>query len=289
MKRTLAGKEIVITGAAGGIGSQVARELVETQYASCILVDRNASELARLTDDLSERAKHLPRNAPPVRIISYEVDLSDPSQIRDFVRLLQTEPIAGLINNAGIAHAGPFASASLDLFQKTIDVNLMAAVHLTSQLLPQLVENRGSIVNVASGAGLVAPAGLTAYAASKFALVGFSEALRAELRGEVAVSTICPAFVATSLVQNSMSDNEQCGASQRARTEEIDRLVKRLGSKPEKVSAAIIRALREGPGIVPLSATTRLLWGANKILPNAVGYLNHRLFRKAVKDGIFEA
>jgi short-subunit dehydrogenase len=297
VKRTLAGKAIVITGAAGGIGSLVARELVETERASCILVDRNARELRRLADELSRRAvrpsrpSHASRvshDTAPTRVTSYEVDLSDPAEVRDFARVIDKEPVSGLVNNAGIVHALPFASTPLGLFRKTLDVNLMAAVQLTQLLLPSLVKQRGAIVNVASGAGLVAPAGLSAYAASKFALVGFSEALRAELRGEVSVSAICPAFVATSLVQNSMSDQDHADPEPRARTAEVDQLVKRLGIKPKRVSSAIINALKDGPGTVPVSATTRLLWMANKFLPNSVGYLNHLAFRKAVDKGLFE-
>ncbi len=283
MKRELAGRRFVLTGAAGGIGALVARQLLLEEHASCVLVDRNVEALDRLAAELQAKAG----GDADARFQTMAVDLAKPEGLDALVAGLGDEPIAGLINNAGVAYAGPFAEMPLDAIERILAVNLLAPVRLTRLLLPRLIASQGAIVNVASGAGLVGPAGLAAYAASKFALVGFSEALRGELRGVVSVTAICPAFVATSLVQNSAKAAGAAAASAEATTTRLDDFVKRVGIAPERVSAAIVSALQRGPGTVPVSAAAHVLWGIKKLLPGTVDYLNHRQFRKVVDEGLY--
>ncbi len=285
-RRSLAGKTILLTGAAGGIGSLVAERLFVRESASLLLLDMDAEGLAELAARL-ERARAATRAGPESvgepSIRTFEVDLSDAQAIAEFTESIASQPLDGLVNNAGIIHTGAFATTSLERFQMLMDVNFMAAVRLCRLLLPALTSARGSIVNVASGAGLVAPAGLLAYAASKFALVGFSEALRAELRGSVAVSTICPAFVATSIVRNSIAAEAPGAHDRREGLQRLDALVKRIGIPPHRVADAIVTALKTGSASVPMGAMTHFFWNAKKVAPNLVGYLNSLQFRKLME------
>ena len=111
---------------------------------------------------------------------------------------------AVLFNNAGVGAAGPAWMATLDDWKWVIGVNLMGVVHGIRAFVPRMIEQGREchIVNTASAAGLVAPAGSSVYCASKFAVVGFTECLFHELRAEhpqIGVSLLCPAYVDTGI------------------------------------------------------------------------------------------
>jgi len=191
----------------------------------------------------------------------HEVDLLSPSSIADLVEAVQGHGFDGLINNAGIALGGSFASMEYRQIETIFNTNLMAAIQLTHRLLPGLLEKRaGFIINIASGAGLLAPGGMAVYAASKFALVGFSESLRAELKGSgIGVSVVCPPFVRTGIVRNSQGAATGLTAEEIERLERLDRLVQQHGISPEGVAQAVVRAIRGNRARVMIGLKMRLL------------------------------
>ena len=215
-----------------------------------------------------------------IRII--RADLSAPAPIRVLCAQLADEPIDVLINNAGLVYSGAFATMDLENFDRIIDLNLRAPVHLTSGLLPRLVESRGVVAFVASGTGLMAPGITNAYATSKYGLVGFSESLRAELRGRVGVTTICPAFVKTNIMESSRSGLK---AGNGAHMNMLGDIVKRFGNRPEKVAAIIIRAIRKEKGLVPVGLMTHLSWWAKRIWPGFADYSNALLYKNMTRRG----
>jgi short-subunit dehydrogenase len=180
----------VVTGAASGIGAAVATELAR-RGADLVLIDRDADRLAAVAGPLSAE--------------THVVDLGDAAavvKVGEEIRAAH-ETIRLLVNNAGIALGGRFDQVTLAEYEEIIDVNFRAVVRLTHTLLPALRAEPGShLVNVSSLFGLVAPAGQTAYAASKFAVRGFSEALRAELIGEVGVTTVHPGGIRTRIAES---------------------------------------------------------------------------------------
>jgi short-subunit dehydrogenase len=178
----------VVTGASSGIGEATARRLVREPGARLILVARREERLDALAAELGGAA-----------VVAADVTDDDaPARIAGAV-----EEHGGrldlLVNNAGAAWPGSFREQGYAVVRRTMDLNFDAVVRLTEELLPALERAAPSaIVNVASVAGRVAGARSGAYVASKFALVGWSEALRAELEPTgVHVGLVLPGFIRT--------------------------------------------------------------------------------------------
>jgi short-subunit dehydrogenase len=185
----------VVTGAASGIGEQLAHSLAR-RGSALALVDRDAERL--------ERVAAAVRSATTRPVTTYVVDLADDAATHDLGRALAgAHPDATLlVNNAGVALGGTFEQVNEEEFDWLLAINLRAVVTLTRALLPVLRANPGShLVNVSSLFGLIAPAGQVAYATSKFAVRGFTEALRAELAGVVGVTVVHPGGIRTRIAE----------------------------------------------------------------------------------------
>lgn len=215
------GGTAVVTGAASGMGEQLARQLAD-RGSALVLVDRDADRLADVVTAI--RTAH-----PGADVDSRVADLADREQVTALAGWVLTEHpgLTLLVNNAGTALAGRFAQLTLEEFEEVVQVNFHAPVALTWFLLPTLLASPGShVVNVSSLYGLVAPAGQTAYAASKFALRGFSEALRVELapRG-VGVTTVHPGGIRTRIAQTARVAAAVPTAQAEASLRRMDRLL----------------------------------------------------------------
>ncbi len=270
-------KTVLITGAAGGIGQKLARSFLD-EGASLILVDQNEEGLLKLEKDLDGGSR--------VRV--YVMDLTDPAELGRLVEELDGMPLHILINNAGLAPGGSFEEMELDQIRKVLRVNLEAAVSITHKLLPILKANAPShVVNVASAAGLFAPGGMVAYAASKFGMVGFSEALRAELRSaRVGVSAVCPAFVDTDIVLNSFDQGDDLSPEEKQRMYRLDEMVKSGAMAPDKVVRAVIKVIKRDQAQVVLGAPYRLAIVLRFFFPGLMGRLNRRNFEKLKSKGL---
>lgn len=191
-------KTIVITGASDGIGAEMARQLAKRHGASIALV-----LAARNEEALNTVAAACQAHAAATLVV--KTDVSDPGQCRALIAAaVQTfGQIDGLINNAGMSAQALFEdvkSEDLGWYENLMRINLWGSVWCTHAALPHLKQSRGSIVAVSSLAGLVGVPGRTAYSASKFAMTGFFEALRAELKNAgVSVTTAYPGVVATQI------------------------------------------------------------------------------------------
>jgi short-subunit dehydrogenase len=195
---SFAGGTALLTGAAGGIGSNLARGLAR-RGSHLALFDINETGLAAVAGEI--RAAH-----PDLTVTTDTHDLTDDAALDAAVERFRVEhaPLTLLVNNAGVALGGRFDQISTADVDWVMRVNFHAPMRLTHALLPDLLATPGShLVNVSSLFGLIAPEGQTAYAASKFALRGLTEALRHELtpRG-VAVSIVHPGGVRTGIAAN---------------------------------------------------------------------------------------
>ncbi len=191
-------KTIVITGASDGIGAEMARQLAARHGAgvALVLAARQASRLAQVASQC---------NAQGARTLVVPTDVSQEAACRHLIASAVTEfgGIDVLINNAGVSAQALFEdvqSENLGWYEQLMRVNFWGSVWCTHAALPYLKQSRGRIVAVSSLAGLVGVPGRTAYSASKFAMTGFFEALRAELRHTgVSVTTAYPGVVATDI------------------------------------------------------------------------------------------
>lgn len=193
-----AGKTALVTGAASGIGEQLAYELA-ARGSELVLVDVDDVHLKMVADRI--RATH-----PNLPVESIVTDLSSREAVGDLAsRVRASHPSLGLlINNAGIAMGGRFDQITVEEFETVMNVNFRAPMLLTHALLPSLYATPGShLVNVSSLFGLIAPPGQSAYSASKFALRGLSQVLNAELaENGVGVTTVHPGGIRTRIAEN---------------------------------------------------------------------------------------
>jgi short-subunit dehydrogenase len=268
-RSSLRNRTVLLTGAAGGIGRALARQLAVGEGARLVLVDRDGKGLSRLRAELE---------AAGAQTTTYECDLRSRGAVEALGEAVRQSPLDVLVNNAGVAFGASFEETTVEEIDAALEVNLVALMHLTRLLLPQLLASpRGFIVNVASAGGLVGAGGMAAYAASKFGVVGFSESLRAELRHRgVGVSAICPAFVRTDIVRNSAAS--LTGRAGGAEVESLSSLVWRLGVSPETVARAASRAIQRDEGVVVVGAVPRLLVLAHALFPELSARLNHALY-----------
>lgn len=186
------GKWAVVTGASGGIGLEIARELAQRGYA-LVLSARGADKLDALAGELQQRRG--------VRCLAVALDLGAPNGVETLARRIAeagVEP-AVLVNNAGFGVYGDFAKADIAQTQGMIDLNISALTRLTALLLPAMLrQGRGHILNVASTAAFQPGPGMAVYFASKAYVLSFSEAMGAELRGSgIRVTALCPGATQT--------------------------------------------------------------------------------------------
>jgi uncharacterized protein len=233
----------LVTGASSGIGEATAKRLAREPGAELILVARREDRLRALAESL------------PCRVSWLGLDLTDadaPERVRAHV-IAGGNSLNLLVNNAGAAWRGSFAESGYANVQRHMELNFDAVVRLTEALLPTLrASSPSAIVNVASTAGRVARARSGAYSASKFALIGWTDALYAEERPHgVHVGMVLPGFVAT----------EGFPASElRQRA-----LTRWIVSAPERVAGAIVdtglrrKAERYVPRPYALAAVARIL------------------------------
>ena len=192
------GRVIVLTGAASGIGAALALAL-STEGADLALIDRNGPGL----DSIAEAARR-----GGGRVSTYTVDLIERDAIAVLPDKVSTDlgSASVLINNAGMALAGTFEQVSAARFDQLLAVNFLSTVAMTRAFLPQLRQHRpAQIMNMSSVFGIIGAAGQVAYSASKFAVRGFSESLRAELvDADIGVTVIHPGGVKTNIVLSAL-------------------------------------------------------------------------------------
>ena len=228
--RLRAGTVAVVTGAGSGIGLAVARALA-ARGCRLALIDIRGERL--------EAARATLAAAAPA-VSAHPADVCDEDAVRRVAAEVRREhgPAALLVNSAGVALAGPFADTDPESFDWVMRVNFGGTVRCCRVFLPQLREaGAGHIVNIGSCFGWVGFPGMSGYCASKFAVRGFSESLRTELRPEgIGVTVVYPGPVDTNLVRDGRMTDE------RSRGREVGFLASR-GLPADRVARRIIRAV----------------------------------------------
>lgn len=189
----LAGKVVAITGASRGLGLALAEEFGRCG-AKLVLIARDQWELDRARESLKTRA-------PGSEVLVIPADLRHAEEAQQAMETATQAfgRVDVLVNNAGVITVGPVESQRIEDFHGVMESNFFTGVHCAMSVLPQMLERRdGMIVNIASIGGKIPVPHLLPYTASKFAAVGFSEGLHAELRSKgVHVLTVCPGLMRT--------------------------------------------------------------------------------------------
>ena len=232
----LRGKTVIVTGASSGIGRATAIEMAR-RGANVVIG-------ARRSQPLEETAAAC--RAHGVTALAIPTDVTKPEDCRRLIEAAGRVDV--LVNNAGFAIFDRVADAKLDELHELMNTNYFGAVHCTQAVLPQMLERgEGTIVNVSSITGIMGFARMGGYCATKFALIGFTEALRDEViaRG-VRVALVCPGT----------TDTEFFVKAERGMMPAASRLM--LAVKPERVARAVCNAAEDGRyrRILPLLAST---------------------------------
>jgi short-subunit dehydrogenase len=250
----------VVTGAASGIGRATALALA-TAGCHLALVDRQP-------EGLETAAAHIQRLGR--RATMHETDVADARQMEQLAEevVAQHQRVHVLVNNAGVALAGPFSGYTGEALDWIIGVNLWGVLHSCRVFLPWLQRaEEAHIVNIASDFGLIGFPTKSAYCTTKFAVRGFSEALRAELApARIGVSCVFPGAVDTGLIRNARVQDP----AKRAKEAQF---VAARSIGVERVAARIVRAIRRNQGRVLIGGDT---WGievATRLAPGLTNWL----------------
>ena len=253
-------KKILITGACGGIGSSLTKKLAAEGH-HIIAVDLKAF-----------------KNSSHLKISSYIFDLAKTEEITGLCETILKEhgPIDILINNAGIAHIKGFLEEGLERFNLAMKINFEAAVVLSYFWLPHLEKNGGMLVNIASIAGLVAPACMSSYTSSKFALVGFSRCLQGELAArssQASVLLVSPGFVETPIMKIGQKDG-------------LPDILKYITTSPDSCALEIIAAIHKKKKFITPGISGKAMAIINTVAPGLFNFINITMVKKLLlSDG----
>jgi short-subunit dehydrogenase len=268
----LKGRTAVITGAAAGIGRAIAVSLAQRgcHLALADIDEAGLAETAGLT------------RAYAVRVSRHRIDVADRIAVAEFPSLVSAEHpgVDVLVNNAGVAVGGTFEQVSDEDFEWLFEINFWGVVRMTRAFLPLLqASDDARVVNLSSVYGLIAPPEQAAYAASKFAVRGFSEALRHELEGSsVGVTVVHPGGIATSIAEKARIP---AGVSEEEIARRHARYRKLLRLPPAIAGETIVRGIERRQARVLIGSDAKLISLIARVMP--VSYWKF-LSRKMTKD-----
>lgn len=192
VREQLKGKNIVITGASGGIGAEIAK-LCAASGANLVLMARSIEKLKQLQTELQQKHQ--------VRVEVYQLDVSNTEKVKEVFTAVFSEigEVDILVNNAGFGVFREAHAATMDEIKGMFDVNVIGLMACTSMVLPKMRERRsGHIINIASQAGKIATPKSSVYSATKHAVLGYTNSLRMELSDyNVLVTSVNPGPIAT--------------------------------------------------------------------------------------------
>jgi NAD(P)-dependent dehydrogenase (short-subunit alcohol dehydrogenase family) len=257
----LEGQVAVVTGGSRGLGLLVARELAREgcRVAVC----------ARDTEELAEAVRRL--SAEGLEIMPVTCDVSDRVQVEQMLSQVAAElgPVEVLVNNAGIIQVGPLAAMGEPDFRRSLDVMYWGVVHPTLAVLPSMRERRrGRIVNVTSIGGKISVPHLLPYSSAKFAAVGLSEGLRAELQGSgVLVTTVVPGLMRTG---SHLKAEFKGDAGTEFTWFSLGATLPLISMDAERAARRIVTGARRGESEVILSLPANLAVRAHGLFPGLV-------------------
>jgi short-subunit dehydrogenase len=268
-RRQIAGSRILITGASQGIGRALAVE--GAKRGGKLIISARSADLDALAEELRRQGAEV------------EAVRGDVTSPEDRKRMIDAavERFGGLdilINNAGIGATGHFIDAGEDRLRKIFEVNFFGLCEITRLAIPVLRQgHKPMIVNISSGVGKRALPARSEYSASKYAVQGFTEALRAEMaRFDIDVLSVCPGLTATNFPQNMLENKARVP---------LDHL---RAMTAEQVAAASYHAIEKGKSEIVLTWQAKLLSLFNRFAPRFVDRMAARKVRQLYAEEIAE-
>jgi short-subunit dehydrogenase len=262
----LDGARAILTGASSGIGRALALRLAEHHVRLC-LASRSRDRLETLTSEIRDRGG---------QALATPTDITDPAQR---ARLLETVLTAWhgidiLINNAGVGATGFFADATEERMRRIFEVNFFASTELTRLALPKLRQGKDPlVVNVSSIIGRRGIPGNSEYCASKFALAGWSESVRAELAQQgIHVLLVCPGRIETDFGEHLIEDRARFRWQQHRKM------------SADRCAQLMVKAMRRRQNELVTTAEGKALLWLNRLCPRLVDYLLARHSQPVGRD-----
>lgn len=262
----------VITGAAGGLGSALTRELAKRGW-NLALVDIDSEKLAELVGTLASSNNH---------ITAHVADLRNSDQIAALPQEVKGKhgSVHCLINNAGITLQKSIESHSIEDWRRVFDLNFWATVSMCQAFLPVLKEqSRANIVNISSMAACYGMPSQSSYSSSKAAVQAFSESLRAELsRYAIGVTCIHPGAINTDMIKATLCESDDVAQAQKNLA-----LAQRFGMSPEKTAKCIIDAFERNRRQQYVGIDARIFNWVVKLCPGLVSAVFANTYQRVSK------
>lgn len=266
--REVSGKKALVTGAGAGIGRATAVELARHGAAKVVVVDRDLGAADETADAV---------RAAGAQAAVYQVDVTDEDQVNRLAAQVHDEHgvVDILVNNAGIGMAGRFLETTSRHWDDIMAVNVRGVITGSRAFAAQMVERGegGTIINLSSAAAFLPFKSMVAYSTTKAAVLGFSEALRADLADEgISVTAVCPGFVNTNIAKSTVYAGMSAQQQEQARAK-ADAAYRRRNFTPEATAKAIVKSIKTGPAVLPVAPESRLGYAMRRISPSAIRLL----------------
>jgi NAD(P)-dependent dehydrogenase (short-subunit alcohol dehydrogenase family) len=251
------GKLVLVTGAGSGIGRETA-----------LLCARRGANLAICdVDEAGLAATEAEARSLGGEVLARIIDVADRAQMRALADAVHERAAAVdvLVNNAGVGLGASFLETPLEDWDWIVRINVMGVVNGCRMFVPAMVDRGrvGHVVNLSSAAGYFPNPSLAAYSATKFAVLGLSEALRVELRPSgVGVTAVCPGLINTPITRNS-----RLRGSVETQRERMVRLYERRNYGPERVARRILHAIQRDRAVMPVTAEAWGMWWLARFAP----------------------
>jgi NAD(P)-dependent dehydrogenase (short-subunit alcohol dehydrogenase family) len=265
----LHGRLVLVTGAGSGIGRATAL-LAARRGARLAICDVNEAGLREVESEIDRGGRE---------VLARKVDVSDRAQMAEFAEAVHGEAgvVDLLVNNAGVGLGAGFLETELEDWDWIVPINLMGVVHGCHFFIPRMVERRqgGHVTNVSSVAGFYATPSLAAYNATKFAVLGLSQGLRAELHPHgIGVTAICPGIINTPITESSRLRGV---AAEPGRRDQMVNIYRRRNYGPERVAENILKAVARNRAVAPISPEAWFAYGMTRVSPRVGSWMARKL------------
>ncbi|MEM7184409.1 MAG: SDR family oxidoreductase, partial [Spirochaetota bacterium] len=248
-------KTAIVTGGGSGIGKAIASELVK-RGATVVITDINEERITEVVSELKQKNE---------QCSGFKVDHTSLEQVKNFHQefLSQYKSVDIMCLNAGIGLGDRIEDMNMEKWEKVMGINFWGVVYMVQLFIAGMIQKKnGSILITSSIAGLVGLPGMSAYCASKFAVLGFAESLRAELKSHnIGVTALCPGVINTNIIK----DGDINTGSENVSKSMVDEFYQKVGAEPEQVASDAIRALEKDVGIMATPWNTYFPWTIKRI------------------------
>jgi dehydrogenase/reductase SDR family protein 7B len=273
-KEDFRGKNVLLTGASGGLGRSLALQLAACSVKTMILTARREDALAKVAHECRSVDESI-----DVKILT--CDLADPASVRKLAEnALKICPVIDvLINNGGVSSRSRFVDTAAEVDARIMQINFLSGAALAKAVVPAMEASGGRIVWISSVQGLVGIPNRSSYAASKFAVQGYCESIRAELKsGGISVHAVSPGYIRTDLSKSAVTGDGTAHGETDAATA--------AGADPDDVAAAVLDRVVSGRVDFTVAATFPAVAAIymRLLCPGLLRHLLVKRYEKSIKE-----